>query len=170
MNYFELFGLPVQLKTDKKELSARYIRLSKQYHPDYFVHADAEQQSKALDMSAMLNQAYKILQNEDETIKYVLQLKGLLEEEEKYQLPPEFLMTMMELNETVSEAEEQEQKKNISESLNRLEAEAYNRVKDIIENYIDNAVSEQELLRVKEYYFKKKYIQRLRQQLSNQPF
>ena len=31
-----------------------------------------------------------------------LQLKGLLEEEEKYPLPPDFLMEVMELNENLS--------------------------------------------------------------------
>jgi hypothetical protein len=34
--------------------------------------------------------AYKVLVHPDEVIKYVLQLKGLLEEEEKYQLNARF--------------------------------------------------------------------------------
>ena len=47
----------------------------------------------------MINKGFKILKDPDKTIKYVLEIKGLLQEEEKYELPPDFLTEMMELNE-----------------------------------------------------------------------
>ena len=104
MNYFELFEIPVQLKVDKQTVYKKYIELSKQNHPDYFATKNEAEQSRALEISASLNKAWKIFQHPDETIKYVLQLKGLLEEEEKYQLPPDFLMEMMEVNEQLIDA------------------------------------------------------------------
>jgi hypothetical protein len=57
----------------------------------------------------------KILQDRDQTIKYVLQLKGLLEEEEKYQLPPDFLMEMMEMNEKLLEEDPDDFRKEVKE-------------------------------------------------------
>jgi molecular chaperone HscB len=57
-----------------------------------------------LEITANLNKAFKTFQNSDDTIKYVLQLKGLLEEEEKYQLPPDFLMEVLEINEKLMDA------------------------------------------------------------------
>src|SRR5438046_9218477 len=106
MNYFELFEMPVSLQVDKKYLQDKYFELQKKYQPDFFSNESEEEQADVLEESSMINKAYKTFQNEDETIKYVLQLKGLLEEEEKYQLPPDFLMEMMELNEALTEVDD----------------------------------------------------------------
>ncbi len=152
MNYFELFDIPVSLKVDKNSLAQKYFALQKKYHPDFFTQATEYEQAEALEQSSQINKALKVLKNGMETIKYVLQLKGLLEEEEKYQLPPAFLMEVMELNEELSE--------NSQQQINTLETEIYTPVKDIIENFKDTTTTE-ELLKVKEYYYKKKYLQRI---------
>jgi len=153
MNYFELFGLPISLKVDRSKLALKYFELQKKYHPDFFTQGTEHEQELALETSSQVNKALKILKSEDETIKYLLQLKGLLEEEEKYQLPPEFLMEMMELNEELSE--------NSAKQIADIEKEIYRQVKDIIENYDDAGITTAELLKVKEYYYKKKYLQRI---------
>jgi molecular chaperone HscB len=152
MNYFELFNIPVSLKVDKNSLAQKYFELQKQYHPDFFTQATEYEQAEALEQSSQINKALKVLKNDMETIKYVLQLKGLLEEEEKYQLPPAFLMEVMELNEELSE--------NSQQQINTLENEIYTPVKGIIESFKDTTTTE-ELLKVKEYYYKKKYLQRI---------
>src|SRR6476646_1116887 len=108
MNYFEMFEIPVQLKVDKKALSGKFFELSRKYHPDYFINNGPEAQTEALEKSALLNKAFKTFQNPDETIKYVLQFKGLLEEEEKYELPAEFLMEVLEINEQLMDADDKE--------------------------------------------------------------
>jgi molecular chaperone HscB len=153
MNYFELFDIPVSLKVDKNSLTQKYFELQKKYHPDFFTQATEYEQAEALEQSSQINKALKVLKTEMETIKYVLQLKGLLEEEEKYQLPPAFLMEVMELNEELSESSQQQ--------ISQLETEIYAPVKDIIENFKDSTTTTKELLQVKEYYYKKKYLQRI---------
>ena len=90
MTYFELFDIPVQLKVNMASLSKKFFELSKKYHPDYFVRENPAAQAEALEKSALLNKAWKTFQNPDATIKYLLQEKGLLEEEEKYNLSPDF--------------------------------------------------------------------------------
>lgn len=153
MNYFELFELPVRFNIDKTSLALKYFALQKKYHPDFFTQANEAEQEEALERSSMANRALKTLQNKDATIKYLLQLKGLLEEEEKYELPPDFLMEMMELNEELSD--------NTHQQINEIEKNLYSGVAFIIEHYDDAITTTPELLKVKEYYYKKKYLQRI---------
>ena len=86
MNYFESFEIPIALQVDISKLKPKFYALSRQYHPDFFTNKDEAMQAEALERSSALNKAFKTFGNASETIKYVLQLKGLLEEEEKYQL------------------------------------------------------------------------------------
>jgi molecular chaperone HscB len=158
MNYFELFEIPVSVTVDKSVLAKKYFELQKKYHPDFFVQGTKHEQEQALEKSSQLNKALKILKNDDLTIKYVLQLKGLLEEEEKYQLPAPFLMQMMELNEELSE--------NSAKQLHKLETTLYSEVQHIIENYEDSTTVIADLLKLKEYYYKKKYLQRILDRLE----
>lgn len=112
----------------------------------------------------MLNKAFKTFQNDDETIRYVLQLKGLLEEEEKYELPPDFLMEVLEINEQLMDNPGSPE---IISRIDQLQTEIYEPVKEIVESYQEGVSSEEELLQVKAYYYKKKYIDRIRKELKN---
>jgi len=165
MNYFELFDIPVQLKVNKSSLSPKYFDLSKKFHPDYFVNSSDEEQAESLEKSALLNKAWKTFQNSDETIKYVLQLKGLLEEEEKYELPVDFLMEVMEINEQLMDIESAPTTQ-LENRINELQTEIYVPVKKIVEDYQEGITTETELLAVKDYYYKKKYLDRIRRQLA----
>jgi molecular chaperone HscB len=165
MNYFELFEIPVQLKVEKAALSKRFFELSRAWHPDRFINEGAQAQAESLDNSAQLNRAFKIFQNPDETIKYVLKLKGLLEEEEKYELPPAFLMEVLEINEQLMDLDESAAVQ-IRSRIRELEIEIYEPVKEIIEHYKEGATTEKELLQVKDYYYKKKYLDRIQRQLD----
>ncbi len=159
MNYFELFELPVCINTPKHLLAQKYFALQKKYHPDFFTQQTEFEQEEALELSSQVNKAFKTFKSEDETIKYVLQLKGLLKEEEKYQLPPDFLMEVMELNENLSESSAFE--------IEQFGSGLRNEVKDIIENYNDATVTKEDLLQLKEYYFKKKYLQRILDRMAD---
>ncbi len=163
MNYFELFDLPITLSVDKSGLSQKYFSLQKQFHPDFHTQSDAEEQADALEQSSLVNKALRVLQQPDQTIKYVLQLKGLLEEEEKYNLPQDFLMEMLELNEKIMEVSPDEFRKEIED----LEKELYAEVREIVETYDDTTSKEADLLKVKEYYFKKKYLHRILDRLDD---
>ncbi len=166
MNYFELFELPVTLKVNTAALSRKFFELSKEYHPDYFINEEGQAQAEALEKSAQLNKAWKTFQNPDETIKYVLQLKGLLEEEEKYELPPDFLMEVLEINEQLMDVDEPAVKADLESTIQQLQNEIYEPVKEMVENYKEGTVTEKELLQVKAYYYKKKYLDRIRRQLA----
>jgi molecular chaperone HscB len=164
MTYFDLFGIPVQLSVDAKALSRKFFELSRQYHPDYYAGAEPAVQAEVLEKSALLNKAWKTFQHPDTTIKYVLQQKGLLEEEEKYELAPEFLMEVMDINEAIMDGEKKSEE--LLSKIDKLEKEIYEPVKNVVEHYAEGHTPEKELLPVKEWYYRKKYLDRIRQQLK----
>ncbi len=169
MTYFELFEIPVQLKVDTASLRKKFIELSKRYHPDHFANENEAAQAESLEKSAMLNRAWKTFQHPGETIKYVLQSKELMEEEEKYTLPPDFLMEVLEINEELMEPDlsnSSGQAKLIESRINELQSQIYEPVKKIVEDYQENTTTKEELLQVKEYYYKKKYLDRIHRQLA----
>jgi molecular chaperone HscB len=164
MNHFELFEIPISLKPDTTQLKQKFYALSRKYHPDFFTQENEYDQSEALEKSSQVNKAFKVFQNRDETIKYVLQLKGLLEEEEKYNLPPDFLMEMMDLNEQMMDAkmdQDPASSARLKDAIATVEEEIYEPVKSIVEGYEEGKTTTAELLKVKEYYYKKKYLNRI---------
>lgn len=161
MNYFELFDIPVSFKVDRNALSRKYFELQRKYHPDFYAQESAVDKEDALEMSSKVNKAFNTLKNEDETVKYILQLNDLLEEEEKYQLSPAFLMEMMELNEALLEGDE-----DIAKRLDQINNDIYEVVKPVLEADSPALPDREGLLQVKNYYYQKKYLNRIRQQLN----
>lgn len=165
MTYFELFGIPVQLNPDTRALRSRFFELSRALHPDFYAQASAAEQEAALERSALLNKAWKTFQQTEDTVKYVLQLKGLLEEEEKYPLAPDFLMEVMDINEALMDPEEADLAA-LNQQLTQLQHEIYAPVQQVVEGYQEGITSEKELLQVKDWYYRKKYLDRISRQLA----
>jgi molecular chaperone HscB len=164
MNYFERYGIPVALKVDRNLVKKRYYQLSREFHPDFYSQSEPAGQREALQISAEVNRAYKIFNDPDETIRYLLQLKGLLQDEEKYTLDPMFLGEVLEINEQLMELEMDPDAgglEAVEKNTNQLLENIYKDVADIAENYQEATGTQEELLRVKEYYFRKKYILRI---------
>jgi molecular chaperone HscB len=161
MNYFELFEIPVSLFVNPSAVQKKFYELSRKFHPDYYAQAEEAEQSEVLEKSSMVNKAWKTFQNPDTTIRYVLELHNLIEEEEKYQLDPEFLMEVMEINEELMDVDEAAGLKRTREKANELLSRIYEEVRPQIENYNDSKISREDLLGVKDYYFRKKYIYRI---------
>jgi len=169
MNYFELFEIPIQLRVNSQHLRKKFLELSRRYHPDFYIQGSDHEQAEVLEKSSQVNKAYKTFQDADDTIKYVLQLKNLLEEEEKYTLDPEFLMEVLELNEQVMELEMEPgagQMERCERQAKQLLDSIYTDVAQIIENYKDGVTTEAELLTVKDYYYRKKYLDRILDKLG----
>ena len=161
MNHFELYQIPISFHPDMALVKKRFYQLSRTYHPDFFVNDSDEEKAKNLALSAQVNKAYQIFQDQTALIKYLLMEKGLLQEEEKYQLSPDFLMEVMDLNELLMDADDPSTKQTIQNSLNTLQNTIYEPVKSIIANYQEGISTEKELLQIKEYYYQKKYLDRI---------
>ena len=164
MNYFELFEISETLTPDASTIKNRFYELSRKYHPDFYTQSSESEQSDILEKAALLNKAYKVFQNKDALIKYVLIDKGLLVEEEKYELPPEFLMEVMEHNEALMEAKmiaDKSEMEIVKVGIQKLLFEIYEPVKSIVDNYTQQKTTTEDLLKVKQYYFQKKYLDRI---------
>ncbi|RYY48068.1 MAG: Fe-S protein assembly co-chaperone HscB [Chitinophagaceae bacterium] len=162
MNYFELFGFEEAPAIDKTLLAEKYFSLQKQNHPDFFTQSNEAEQETALQQSAAINKGFTTFQNEDKTLEYFLQLRGIVETDEKYQLPPAFLMEMMEINETLEEKDGVE----LTAELAAIEKTLYDSIAPILKSadlYNDPASQQQ----LKLYYYKKKYIQRILARLGD---
>ena len=68
-------------------------------------------------------------------------------------------MEIMELNEQAME--EQSAIASVQSTVANIQNEIYGPVKAIIEHYKEGVTTREELLQVKEYYFKKKYLNRI---------
>jgi molecular chaperone HscB len=160
MNYFELFGLPIGFQVDTQKMRLSFFEIQKASHPDKFVQASTEQQELALESTAIANKAFTLLNNKELVLPYVLEITGNLVQDEKFALSPDFLMEMMELNEAWMDADE-EAKQNIITQVNNLKDEIIQPIKGFLEIDSIDTLSKEAMLQIKEYYYKKKYLDRI---------
>ena len=155
MDFFRLFGISPTLAPDPVAVKKRYLELSRLHHPDRAAGASAEAQLEALQTTAQINEGYRTLSDTDRTLAYVLKSHGILEDEEKYTLPPDFLMEMMELNEAVDEG---------ADPVNAVEpylGEWQQNFAPLAARYGAGEQNEELLRALKDAYFRKKYLLRI---------
>ncbi|MCY7293348.1 MAG: Fe-S protein assembly co-chaperone HscB, partial [Ferruginibacter sp.] len=143
MNYYKLFELPVSAVADKTYVSKKYIALQKKFHPDFFTNENEADKENALEQSAAINKAYNIFSSKEKTLDYFLQQKGIITTDEKYNLPSDFLMEMMELNEAIDENDT-----NTREKINAFENELYGEIAGLLETENKTELNEDELLKL----------------------
>lgn len=100
-DYFAFLSLPRKLRIDEAELEKTFYALSRQFHPDYFMNASAQEQEASVERSSMLNDAYRALRNRVARAKYLLSFYGYKEAEKK--APPDLLEEVFELNMQIEE-------------------------------------------------------------------
>ena len=170
MNYFEFYQLPLSCHPDQDLVKKNYYANSKKYHPDRFMQADAKTKIEALQQSALNNEAYTTFQDPMLTIAHLLRIKGILLPDEKYQLPSDFLMEVMDLNEQLSEWEEQGKDVQKGLSLQQTVHDFMQQLQNDIAptmQLIDSGQEEEQLfLKLKEFYFKHKYLLRIKERMS----
>ena len=141
--------------------------LSKKYHPDFFTMESAADQEEALQMSTLNNKAYKSLKDFDLRMRYVLDLAGVMEEEGKAKLPQDFLMEMMDINEAIMDLQmdyDSDSQSKIITQIDQFELELKASVSDDLIKY--NGQADFDLSQIKDYYLKKKYLRRIKDNLN----
>ena len=106
-NPFALFDLPVAFQVDSALLNERYLALQKSLHPDNFSAASAQEQRLAMQKSAEINDALRILKDPITRADSIIAINtGETENpEEKSNKDIDFLMQQIEWRETLENIE-----------------------------------------------------------------
>ena len=156
MTYFELFHINTPcFFLDEEHLRFTYLQLSRRNHPDMVMH-NIDAHASALEMTAKINQAYTVLKSFNKRLAYILELKGLLKHNQKEDLPMDFLMEMMDINEEKENNKNGEIEKEVQKKLSNLENNLTDRCKEYDLTQSPNVLSEIKIL-----YLKRQYLKRL---------
>lgn len=170
MNYFELYDIPVSININQDVVKKKYYKLSKEFHPDFYITESEEKQAEILELSTINTNAYNTFKSEGRLIKYILSIFDSIEEG-KDKLPQEFLMEMMDLNEQLMELEFDLDEDVIAKVKSELEVKQTELVK-IITPFSDDLSllgdddRAKELNKLKDYYLKRKYLLRIQERLN----
>ncbi len=165
-NYFELFDIPVNLKIDPAQLKRIFFTKSREFHPDYFTQATADEQDYALAMTSLLNQAYATLGDAKKRLAYFLVENKIDIKGNAQALPQMFLFEMMDLNETIEVCKTEEDFQKLSKTIKDLEKSFEEEVKPLLEADDLRIIPDEDLEALKLYHLKSKYLVRLRETLE----
>lgn len=167
-NYFNFFGIEESFDIDLSSLRSKYILNSKKYHPDFHTLKSEQEQEQILEMSTLNNEAWKTLSDPVKRIDHLLSIHNIMPEEGKAQVPQEFLMDMMEINESLMELEFEKDQNSLNSVMQKIES-----IVKELEKEGHTSMSlwnidkkPEDLERVKDYYLKLKYINRIRERLD----
>ena len=100
-NHFDILEIPLSFRPDMNLLKKNFYRLSRNYHPDFYTLDSEEKQNEILIKSGQINEAYKILSDDNSRTKYILEHYQLMSEVDNLALDSSFLGEMMEINEAI---------------------------------------------------------------------
>jgi molecular chaperone HscB len=103
IDYFEVLGFPVNFELKSTELEERYQQLSLELHPDFYCSAPEAEQLLSENASAILNTAYKTLNEPTLRAGYLLNLLAEKQQLDERSLPKGFLAEMFFLQEELDE-------------------------------------------------------------------
>lgn len=171
MNYFELYNLPISFQIDNALVKKKFYELSKRYHPDFYVNESDEKQAEILELSTLNNKAYQVLSDPLKRIEYVLSLNNMLADGDKYVLPQDFLMDMMDVNEALMEMEFDHDELKLAElsgQIDAMEMALFDELKSATDEFDAKAGADAEsiLLRIKDIWYRQKYLLRIRESLN----
>jgi molecular chaperone HscB len=167
MNYFEFYGIPESFSMDEAALKKKFYTLSKEYHPDFYANESEEKQQEILELSTINNKAYKVLSDPYRRMEYILQEHNLLTGD-KYQLAPDFLMEMMEINEALMEVDDAAQLDPIKTQIADSEDELNSKLSSAISSYqtADDTGKQKLLETIRDIYYRQKYLLRIKDTLN----
>ncbi|MDM3870117.1 Fe-S protein assembly co-chaperone HscB [Porticoccus sp. W117] len=103
-SFFEILGISESFTVDLLVLSERYRELQQQFHPDRYADKPERERNLAVQWSATINQAFDTLKSPLKRAQYLLERQGLDSTgESTVSSDPMFLMTQMELRESLAD-------------------------------------------------------------------
>lgn len=103
-NNFALFGLRPQFELDPALLRERYLRLTREVHPDRSAGAAGDDAADRARLSARVNEAYRLLLAPISRAEYLLELSGGDSAARDKRVPPALLSSTLLVREEIDEA------------------------------------------------------------------
>ena len=168
MNYFDFYGLPEAFNLNDADLKKKFYQLSKQYHPDFYANENEAKQQEILELSTLNNKAYQTLANPAKRLEYILRLHNLVSEGAKPQLPADFLMEMMDINERIMEIDSATELGSITAEVLAIEGDMNEELLALTTDYVtlDDTAKESRLNDIANIYFRQKYLLRIKESLD----
>ncbi|MCJ8209774.1 Fe-S protein assembly co-chaperone HscB [Mucilaginibacter sp. RS28] len=168
INYFEFYNIPESFTIDEVALKKQFYALSKEYHPDFYANEGEERQQEILELSTINNKAYQTLADPNKRLAYILKQHNLLEEGAKPQLPADFLMEMMDLNERLMEVDDAEQLAGIRGEVLIFENDLNSALEKLTADYqeLNDTAKESRLNQIADIYYRQKYLLRIKESLD----
>lgn len=165
INYFDFYAIPQSFNPDAALLKRKFYELSKQYHPDFFANESEEKQQEILELSTINNNAYKVLADPAKRLEYILQLHDLVADGAKPQLPADFLMEMMDVNERLMEVDNAEDLANITAEVLAVEGDMNEELNSLTADYeqLDDTAKASRLNDIANIYYRQKYLLRIKE-------
>jgi molecular chaperone HscB len=169
-NYFDFYKIEEQFFIDEADLKQRYLKLSKEHHPDFFVDNSAQYQA-ALEITSTNNKAYKTLSKLQNRVTYILELNNVLKDLQN-SIPQDFLMEMMDVNEAIMDLKIEPnaaKRAKLEAEMNGLERVLQEQIEQLAATADVQADANQRdtiLVRIKENYLKLKYVLRIKESLN----
>ena len=168
MNYFEFYGIPESFNINQATLKKKFYELSKLYHPDFYANEDNAKQQEILELSTINNKAYHVLTDPARRMEYILKLHDLVSEGAKPQLPADFLMEMMDINERLMEVDDAEQLAKVTTEVLAIEGDINDKLSKLTKDYteLDHTAQESRRNEIAEIYYRQKYLLRIKESLN----
>ncbi len=168
MNYFEFYGIKETFTPDIALLKKKFYELSKQYHPDFHANESEESQQEILELSTLNNKAWQTLSDPFKLLEYILKEHELLNEGAKPQLPGDFLMEMMDINERLMEIDDADELAQLTSEVLGVEDDIKQKLAHAQKGYgqLNDTAKEERLKEIADCYYRQKYLLRIKESLD----
>jgi len=168
MNYFDFYGVKESFTPDVTLLKKKFYELSKEFHPDFYANEDEEKQQEILELSTLNNKAWQTLSDPYKRLEYILKQHDLLQEGSKPQLPADFLMEMMDINERLMEIEDANELAKLTTEVLAVEDDIKQKVEHAQHGYaqLNDTAKEERLNEIADCYYRQKYLLRIKESLD----
>lgn len=146
-NYFELFNLAPRFQIDRSALDSSYLTIQKQVHPDMHSSGTESEKRVAMQLSTLVNTAYRTLINPVQRASYLCQLHEVDPQiETNTSMPSDFLMQQMTWREKLDEIKDnQEEMKSLVSEVENAKEQYLHQLADQIDNLQDFHAAAQSL-------------------------
>ena len=159
---FSVFGIEHAIQLDARELERRYLRLSRDSHPDHNRAKGSDDCAAVLARAAEINDAWRTLKDRWRRAQALIELRAPAAMHEQKQLDQMFLMQAMELAEEVAELDHNDAPAvaALQERLTKAEDEAFQAV--------ETAIQSDDLAAAARHLHQSKYVRKARADLESQ--